>query len=278
MMKTIRARLMMMPVASLVITTGGLQAAVNQTWVFEGGQWGSSDFTMAGNAGYAYDTGLLPANPNRLRLTSNQLGQAGGAWLNTTQVAPAENWTVNLRGEFTLPQTGGADGMAVVFQTQGLGVMPTYPDLSSGLSTLPTYLAINLDSFRNTDHESVNNALEVLSNTGEIGWLDLGDALEISDYFNLSTSYDSATHTLSVTFDSDARAPVTGSWIVDLGGANRFNGANSLATVGFVGATGASAENHDIMSTTIVGVPEPGSLSLVAMGGLALLYRRKTRR
>jgi len=277
-MKTIRTRQLIVPVASLMIATGGLQAAVNQTWVFEGAQWGSPDWTMAGSAGYAYDTGLLPANPSRLRLTSNQLGQAGAAWLNTTQVAPAENWTVNLRGEFTLPQNGGADGMAVVFQTQGLGVLPTYPDLSSGLSTLPTYLAINLDSYRNADHEAVNNALEVLSNTGEIGWLNLGDALEIPDYFNLSTSYDSATHTLSVTFDSDVRDPVTGSWNVDLGGTNLFSGANSLATVGFVGATGAAGENHDIMSTTIIGVPEPGSLSLAAIGGLALIYRRKIRR
>jgi len=277
-MKTIQAKQMIMPVASLMLTTGGLQAVINQSWTFEGAQWGSTDWTMAGSAGYAHDTGLLPDNPNRLRLTSNQYSQRGSTWLNTAQIAPADDWQISWRGQFSLPQNSGADGMALVFQTQGTGVLSTYPDLSTGLDTLSHYFAINLDSYQNTDHEAVNNAMEILTNTGEPGWLNLGDALEIRDYFNVAVSYASATHLLSVTFDSDARDPVTGSWTVDLGASNMFSGANSLAYVGFVSATGSAGENHDIMSASINGVPEAGSLSLAAIGGLALLYRRRTRR
>ncbi len=251
-------------IGGLLGLSSSAHAGVYNYW-FEGLEWGSPDWTMVGNAFYADDGALTPSK--RLRLTSAGNGQVGASWLNADLLSPGQDWNVFMRGQVTYRGGGGADGMGFIWQTDGLGANPGFE--GGGLSG--AFLAFSLDSWQNAG-EAFGNALEIHSSGGQIAALDIGDALERDDFFNLTVNYDDPTNTLSVTFDSDALAPVTGSWNVDL---TALFGPGARAYVGFAGNTGGANENHDVLQTFITAVPEPASLALLAAGVLPVLRRRR---
>ena len=251
------------------VLLGSSQLADADTWAysFEGAEWGSPDWTGAGNASWANDGGVSP--PKRLRMTNAAGGQNGAAWLNAEQLSPGQDWNTAMRCQITYRGGGGADGMGFIWQTDGLGANPSFE--GGGLSG--AFLAISMDSWQNSG-EIWGNALEVHSSAGQIGALDIGDALERDDFFNVFASYDDDTKNLSVTFDSDALSPVVGNWNVDL---TTLFGPGARAHVGFAGSTGGANENHDILGMNITAVPEPVSLALLAIGALPVLRRRRVR-
>lgn len=272
---------------SSVLWPFGFASASPLSYDFGGADFGSSDWTLDGNALYAHDVFLTP--PDRLRLTSGAIGQLGAAWLNTQQFNPQMDWSVSLRGQFSNrdPQ-GGGDGMALIWQTDGSS--PAYDGAPIpyfvGGNLSGDYLAITLDSWYNWELPDPfawqHNNLTVSTSTGVVGSLDLGlGALETNDLFNLSASYDDDTNTLSVVFDSDVLAPVSGNFNINL---NTLFGANTSATVGFSARTGLAWENHDILEVSIdaapgvSAVPEPGTVGLLGLGLAGLICVGRKRR
>ena len=250
--------------------------ALSTNYSFEGSAWGSADWTLLGSSSYASDGALTPAH--RLRLTANGTWENGSAWLNTQTISPVADWEVSLRGEVTFPFSTGGDGLTVLLQTAGLGALPPMTgNFDPATTNFGTYLAIDLDSWQNAG-DSYTNSLKVITSSGGGGivgpQLNITDGLERGDYFNLTVSYVSATHTLSATYDSDALAPVSGNWTVDMPAVF----GSQQTTVGFIGQTGTAGENHDIMSTTLQAVPEPGTLAMFGAFGLSVYARRCIRR
>lgn len=194
-------------------------------------------------------------------------GGTGSSWLNVSAVNATEDWSIGIRGRFGDFLGGGADAIRVGFQTGGLA--------QNGFSSAPDYMFIQLDSYQSAG-DSFVNSLQLHTSAGgmQASQFDLGTALEVEDYFSMWVNYDADTHTVSTTFDSDPYAPVNGSWSVDLSG--EFE---SGAYYGFVGFTGGSSESHEIVSTSLnaVVVPEPGTLTLLAIGVAGVLLRRKAR-
>jgi hypothetical protein len=249
-------------------TAARAQSTLSASYSFEGGDWGSSDWSMVGNALYANDGALTPAH--RLRLTSNNFYQNGAAWLNTTAVNPTTDWTWTMRGENSFPNGGSiwADETSMILQTAGASA-----NVGTGAfdgSGLGTYVAVVLDNFSSLP----NNLVEVYTSSGGlIGSFSVGSYLDRGDYYNCTATYTAATDNLYVDFKSDAGSDITDNFTVDLAA---LFASDDYATLGFGGSTGADGSNHDIVDTSFtMDVPEPGTLALASLGGLGLLLFRR---
>ena len=137
-------------------------------------------------------------------------------------------------------------------------------------SGLGTYVAVVLNNYTNaTGYGQVE---VVTSSGGVIGSFPVGNYLDRGDYYNVTATYTAATDNLFVDFKSDQSSNITDNFTVDL--ATLFG--SDYATLGFGGSTGADGSNHDIMDTSFtMGVPEPGSVALLAVGGLVTLALRR---
>ena len=236
-------------------------SVVNNTWTFEGADWGSSDWSLVGNASWANEAHPVP---HRMRMTDNGSGEVGSSWLNTATVDATASWSFSMRGQFMSPIGGGADAMSVGFQSSGL--------TQNGFWGATHSLQITLDSYQNAGDPYASTLKVSTSGGGVIGTLDLVGALESTYYFNMWASYDANTHKIDVTFKNDLADAVNGSWTVDL--SNEFS---TDAYYGFSGWTGAASEKHDVLSTTLNAVPEPSTFALLVAGVGGVLLRRRAR-
>jgi hypothetical protein len=238
-----------------------------------GPDWGSSAWTLVnGTTGgwWADDTSIYITH--RLRLTDNNTGRNGSAWLNSTQIAPQQDWTASYRAQLTYPNAfGSADGMGMVFQTQGTGVNSAPPGAYYSSFTAPS-LAVDVCTY-DPDRGGVNhNAMRVFENGTQIASWSLGTNVNDTVYYNLFATYTAATHNLAVRYQGDG-LDQTENVNVDLGALF----GSQAATFGYTAATGAGAVNHDILDGALSGtIPEPATMSVLALGGLALLRRRKS--
>jgi len=177
MNKRIKLSLLVCVGAFALAIAARAQSTLSASYSFEGANWGSSDWSMVGNALYVNDGGLTP--PTRLRLTSNNLNQNGAAWLNTTAVIPTTDWTWSIRAENSYPSPGGyADETSMILQTSG-----TSANVGTGAfngSGFGTYVAIVLDNYTNaTGYGQVE---VVTSSGGVIGSFPVGNYLDRGDY------------------------------------------------------------------------------------------------
>jgi hypothetical protein len=246
------------------------RADINQSWTFEDAEWGSPDWTLVGQSSWVDDPTAQPANAtNRLRLTTNASSQVGNAWLNTTTLNAAENWSLLMRGQVWASAALGGDMMGMGLQTDGTS-------LNGGFNATHCVFAY-LDSYQNLPTDPYANSLKIVRGAGGgtlIGQLDLGTSLEEQYYFNLSLSYNSLSTEISATFDSDEHDAVSGTWDVDL--SSEFG--STAATAGFTAWTGADYQKQDVMSATIQGVPEPSTYALLLLAAVGFAGWCKRRR
>ncbi|OIP00990.1 MAG: hypothetical protein AUJ96_18130 [Armatimonadetes bacterium CG2_30_66_41] len=210
------------------------------------------------------------------------------------QVLPQNDWSATLHGQISYPGGSGADGMALIFQTYGTAALPDkyWFDPTNGTGLGSSFLAINLDTFKNSSGpstpDSYTNAIQVfdsVSGSNPVGQTEIptgaGQDLENagsgdSFTFDLLVDYVASTNTLISQFKRGGSLYATDTQTVDLGSVFGTSGAY----MGFWAGSGASAENHDVLTLSFTGsqvVPEPSTCALFALGLGALATRRRNR-
>lgn len=230
--------------------------AVCSHFDFRHDDWQSPQMSLVGSAGWTDDpAAVLSPDHRRLRLTSNGSGLRGSAWYGTDRIDPSRDWSTSFLFQLSFATSGGADGLALLFQRDGLSA-----NLESGVDNAPTgnsYLSIGVDTFFNSGRDAYNENLEVhVNNTFPAPAGSPTQGLNLAGFsacpsnlldcaYQLNASYTAASHQLVVVVtrpgSSDA---VSGTWTLDL--------ANLLGTqgdyrVGFAANTGGSSENHDVL-------------------------------
>jgi hypothetical protein len=153
-----------------------------------------------------------------------------------------------------------------------------YADYSSeGQPGIANSLAVHFDTYPNPPDPNGNyvsvQTRGVLPNdsslTYSLGYATLDPYLYLKDGYVHTARIQYSPGTLSVFVDDLVTLTVS----LDLGGTLDLD--NGRAWVGFTAGTGEAYENHDILSWSFT--PEPATLSLLALGGLALMRRRRLR-
>jgi hypothetical protein len=199
------------------------------------------------------------AGRNVLRLTTSS-GSQGGSAFSQTQVILANqaSFSTFFSFRFTIPQNGGADGMAFVVQNQANNVGGVGGGL--GYAGIPTSVAVEFDTFDNGEINANHVGINLNGNTAStaanavsldpLGQLDQSDGIDRIWYSWVD--YNGLTDLLEVRVASalaNAAAPARPanpfiSSVIDiptiLGDTDAF--------VGFTAATGAAFNNHDVLS------------------------------
>ena len=232
--------------------------------------WSSNAWHLTGNASWASDTGNnYSVMTNRMRLTSSAQNQKGSAWCAAATVNPVQSWTFSWSMQLGYYNGSPADGIGFYMQTDGTNNVVGEGDGMTG-----RYLGVFFDTYQNAGDPSAQT-LKVFYGTGasqtNFPFVDEAVAFGGSLYafggsqscpsssaggvpFNASASYLAASNLLTITLANDSLASgTTGStnnplvFTYDLDLASVFGTTNG-ARIGFGGATGDSAEKHDVLT------------------------------
>lgn len=257
-----------------------------------------NDFLGACGGGTLACVGSADTSTSVLRLTPAATGQAGAGYSNTAITLGAGS-TFSTSFQFRLTQAGGidpADGLTFVLAqgTSGLGGAGG----GMGYFGVPNSVAIEFDTFDNgeaggSNHVGLdtNGSLSSLTVSSPYGVSQcdfsggsyLGDGcMSNGKLWSAFINYDGTTQKLNVSVQQEGMAliSVISDYTIDIAS---ILGAES-AHVGFTAATGSGFENHDILNwkfandTSITAVPEPASLALLSIAGLAALGAGARRR
>jgi len=233
-------------------------------------QFNYPDFSNATGLGLVSSAQIVN---NRLRLTPSRFERIGAAWYNFARQDISRPWYTIFKFQITdragnIDTDGqpGADGIAFVIQNFGTGSNAIGgAGAGIGYEGFPSsnILVVELDMWQNSrnvghDRNDPNpNHIAVMRGNSSFHTLDNTLALvtptvNMSDgnIYTVKIEYSPNTNTLSVFLDNLSSPVLTAS--VNL---PAILGGSNFAWVGFTSATGASYQNHDILSWEWVSVP-----------------------
>jgi hypothetical protein len=251
-----------------------------------------TSLTCAGSAGVAPD--------GALRLTPAAFNNAGAGY-STTPVELGVGATFSTTFQFRMSDAGGidpADGFTFVVARASTGLGGVGGGL--GYQGVANSIAIEFDTYDNgeagaSNHVAldVNGSLSSLVTVSPYGISSCHLGNHLSDgclsngkVWSATINYDGTTQKLNVSVQQEGMALLSliTDHIIDIGA---VLGAPE-AFVGFTAATGSGFQNHDILNwrlatdTSITAdpgtVPEPASLALVGLAGIAALWGARRRR
>lgn len=213
----------------------------------------TGDLSLSGSASWATDNdALFSPHPRRLRLTHNGGGLVGSAW-HEEKIDPTQSWSTHFRFQLTYGAMGGADGLGFIIQGNGPLSNPGHEAFGAS----DPRLAVVIDTWNNGP-EGTDESLKVILNGNLIYLNDLLDfgpdpnPGSTDSVFRLELSYTATDKSLSIRlFDeggTDALYDTVTS--VDLSGFGP-------SWAGFSADTGASTQNHDILTWMLTAAGAP---------------------
>jgi hypothetical protein len=219
---------------------------------------------------------------SRLRVAPEYGFQRGAAWFEEKQQM-AEGFEARFQFEiFALRFDEVADGFAFVIQNHSLSALG--PDGGKlGYHGIPNSVALEFDTIGNPQDADPNgNHISLQTRGIEPNSVNTNYSLGLST--DIPIMENSGVHEMRVRytpgamdiFFDDMANPLFSVTPLDLDGLLDLD--DGSAWVGFTGATGAGAGNHDILNFNYTAVPEPGTLLLMTVGGLFVSRIRAGRR
>lgn len=258
---------------SFILQVLGVLAAIGCTFSIVNAQISFPSFG-AGNIGAGASqvtlNGTSVLNGSAIRLTTTNIGEAGTAFYNTRQsllsgFSTTFRYDINGEGQF-----GPADGLVFLVSNDPQGASALGPGGSDlGFVGLANTLGVTFDTFSDV-------GVHVMTSTGNDLAFVPKTLAEMVGTHDVKVNFQNAAGgvgDLTVFFDNTQTISLVG---FDL---NPYLDGSGKAQIGFSGATGLLAENHDILSwslqTGAVAIPEPAALALLCLGSLGLLAARR---
>ncbi len=209
------------------------------------------------STGLAFN-GSAKLNGTRLRLTDSGGGEAGSAFINT----PINIQAFTTDFGFQL-SSASADGFTFTIQGVGAtalgpagGGLGYGPDTPGGTPGIASSVAVKFDIYSNAGEGADSTGLYTDGVSPTIPALDMtssGVSLLSGDVFNVHTTYDGTTLTMTITDATNSSQTFTASWAINI---PTTVGSNT-AYVGFTGGTGGLTAIQEILDWTYVATSQP---------------------
>ena len=197
--------------------------------------------------------GSAKLNGTRLRITDGGVNEAGSAFLSTP--INVQSFTT----DFSFQQTNAsADGFTFTIQRVGPtalgpagGGLAYGPGTPGGTPGIANSVAVKFDIYSNAGEGTDSTGLYTdgaSPTTPALNMTSSGVALLSGDVFNVHTTYNGTTLTMTITDATNAAEAYTASWTINI---PATVGSNT-AYVGFTGGTGGLTAVQDILDWTYV--------------------------
>ena len=219
---------------------------------------------------------------NVLRLTPSLTGQGGSAF-STNQISLGSDASFSTFFELNInaPFNGGADGIVFVVQTVGNNVGGVGGGI--GYNGLNNSVGVEFDTFQNGNFGDINANHVGIDTNGNLTSIAVADATPVLGQMDQGVpifgwvDYDGNSDLLEVRVSPNSTRPAAALVSANLDIPAILGQTNAF--VGFTAGTGAAGNNHDVLRWQLdntfnpIGgaVPEPGTLGLLALSGLALV-------